>query len=401
MKDEIYYGILWSGLAAMLVFAPIARGAVRTWSVTPALLVSYALIFIWLWKMNNREDVPSSKLQATNLDKPILAFTVLATVSFIFSIYKHDSFYALIRFFAYLGIYYLVANEFNHSMKKRLIGLIICIGGALSLFGLLQYIGILNHSWWYPPDFLASTYVNHNHFAGYLELVIPVTISMLTARRARLRPALGVVLVLMVAVLILTQSRGAWISLGASLLVMAAAMLKKAMRDKKGIIIFALLIFSVASLLYFGKDVITERLDTVLQITEGKESSSGTRLKIWRGTIDMIEHNPLVGTGIGTFVWGFPRYRPEGLNVLADYAHNDYLQAAAEMGIFALLFIVWILFKVIRKGLKDGPDDPIRLGCAIGALSLSLHGLVDFNFHIPANMLLFTVYLAIVMKKPK
>jgi len=41
------------------------------------------------------------------------------------------------------------------------------------------------------------------------------------------------------------------------------------------------------------------------------------------------------------------------------------------------------------------------LGCAIGVLSMALHGLVDFNFHIPANMILFTIYAAIIMAEGK
>ena len=59
------------------------------------------------------------------------------------------------------------------------------------------------------------------------------------------------------------------------------------------------------------------------------------------------------------------------------------------------------LTKVCIKYVKKQPFSHIFYIFAMGALSLSLHGLVDFNFHIPANMLLFTVYLAIVVRKPK
>jgi hypothetical protein len=38
---------------------------------------------------------------------------------------------------------------------------------------------------------------------------------------------------------------------------------------------------------------------------------------------------------------------------------------------------------------------------AIGVFSLVLHGLTDFNFHIPANMLLFSVYAGLIMAPAK
>ncbi|NQT23036.1 MAG: O-antigen ligase family protein, partial [Candidatus Omnitrophica bacterium] len=125
------------------------------------------------------------------------------------------------------------------------------------------------------------------------------------------------------------------------------------------------------------------------------------RLKIWDGTTNLILHNPLIGTGIGTFVWALPGYRPEGLNVRARFAHNDYLHMPAEMGFLALPLMILILLRVIGTGLgyykKEGRIDELKLGCAIGILSLSLHGFIDFNFHIPANMILVCIYAGIVM----
>ncbi|MEA3347226.1 MAG: hypothetical protein U9Q21_03965, partial [Candidatus Auribacterota bacterium] len=90
---------------------------------------------------------------------------------------------------------------------------------------------------------------------------------------------------------------------------------------------------------------------------------------------------------------------PVGLNARAHYAHNDYLHMTAEMGVMALPLMISILAIIIGRGLKKGVFHPVVLGCAIGMLSLSLHGLADFNFHIPANMILCVVYAAVVMKE--
>ena len=159
-----------------------------------------------------------------------------------------------------------------------------------------------------------------------------------------------------------------------------------------------MLIIAIASFVYFGKDIVSTRIETITSAESG-ETSFDTRLAIWKGTIAMIKENPVIGTGIGTFIWAFNRYRPEGLNVQANFAHNDYLNMASEMGVLAPIIMIWIFFIIIKTGIRRSGPHPEILGCAIGILSLSLHGLVDFNFHIPANMLLFSIYAGIIMKK--
>lgn len=381
--------ILLFGLSLLLIFAPIARGAVRIWSASIILLVETVLIFLWLWRANNSDTY---FFKRTKLDHPILIFTILAAISFIFSVYKHDSFYALIKLFGYIGIYYLVVNEFDHDMRKILAWLIISIGTMLSAYGILQYLGLLNHVWWLPQEFLAATYVNHNHFAGYLEMVIPLAIVMLVRGKLIAVPFLTII----TTAFILAQSRGAWFSLSISLAAMTALFIKKISIKRKNLIVVLLLIVVVGSFVFFGKEVIAERLSSLSGMDE-TETSAYTRVLIWQGTVKLIVHNPLIGCGIGDFAWAFPRFRPEGLNIQANFAHNDYLEMATEMGILAPIIFVWMIVIMIYATAKRDRVDFLRIGCAAGILSLSLHGLVDFNFHIPANMLLFTIYAAIVM----
>lgn len=381
--------ILLFGLFGLLIFAPAARGAVRVWSTSVVLIVEAFLIFLWLWRANNNG---ACFFKRTKLDYPILIFAILAVTSFIFSSYKHDSFYALIKLFGYIGIYYLVVNEFDHGMRKKIAWLIISIGTAISVYGILQYFGILGHGWWFPREFLASTYVNHNHLAGYLELAIPLAIVMLI----RVRLITAPFLVIMTTAFILAQSRGAWFSLSVSLVAMIALFIKGGSIKRKNIIVILLLIAMAVSFVFFGKGILTERL-SLLSAPEEIDSSAYTRFLIWQGTVNLIAHNPLIGCGIGDFIWAFSRFRPEGLNVQANFVHNDYLEMAAEMGILAPIIFIWMIILVISCVMKKDKVDPLKIGCATGILSLSIHGLVDFNFHIPANMLLFVIYVAIVM----
>ena len=412
--------VIWRGLAGVLIFTPLARGTVKVWSIAPVLGIIYTLVF---WKLlNTLGSVPLERQKnalsgrVPSLWLPISVFAALAVISFVFSIYKHDSFSALLRLFAYIGVYYLIVNSFDSQMIKRLINLVIIIATGLSIYGFLQYFAGLNHSWWIPNKFLAATYVNHNHFAGYLELVIPAAIGMLFSRGASGRvplerqknalsgriPAyrklfLTLALIIMVVVFIFTQSRGAWISLAIALSVMNIALVKRGRLSKKTFFMLPLLAALIFAFIYTNREEIYRRVETI-NVAPGSETSLQGRLKIWQGALGMIREHPLLGVGIGDFDWGFYRYRPVGFEGRAVYAHNDYLHMAAEMGVFAPIIMLWIFMIAIFSGLKK-ENRSLALGCAAGILCLSLHGLVDFNFHIPANMLLFTVYLAIVMSK--
>lgn len=407
MKNGIYKSILFVSMAILVVFPPIARGAVRVWSITPVLLTEYFILSLWVCRMSISSNY---RFRTTPIDIPVTFFILLTVISSVFSVYRHESIYAALRIFGYIGIFYIIVNEFDHGMKRRLVYIAIAAGALISAYGILQYFNIFKHSWWSHQEFLSGTFVNHNHFAGYLELVMPVSASVLMLRTKHpisgrewfKRLFLASSLAIMGSALILTQSRGAWASLGIAFIVMVFVSFKNKFDKKRFIILLlfiALLVIPLAGIFYFGKDIIIPRVETITNASSSELSSEG-RFKIWGGTVAMIKDNMLIGSGPGTFIWAFPKYRPEGLSSRANFAHNDYLNTAAEMGILAPILMIWIFSVIVKHGFnKDMPS--YIIGCAAGALSLMLHGLVDFNFHIPSNMILFTIFAAFIMSGEK
>jgi O-antigen ligase len=214
-------------------------------------------------------------------------------------------------------------------------------------------------------------------------------------------------LIIMVAAIIFAQSRGAWISLGISLLVMNIILIRRRFLKVYSLIILITLAVGVFGYFYHSKGLVSKRIETMLDIEKG-EASMESRFSIWRGTVEMIKDYPWTGVGIGCFEWGFPKYRPLSMgrwSIRPRYAHNDYLHMAAETGVFGMVFMIWVLCLVVGRALSDRDCNSdncgqpiinsIILGCGIGMLSLAIHGMVDFNFHIPANMILFVVLAGI------
>lgn len=394
MSDKTFKNIVWFGLASLFIFAPLARGAARLWSITPIEIVVLSLCFIWFRRMNN---TTGWNFKPTALDAPIWAFLALASLSCIFSIYLHDSLYGMRRLLAMAGIYYLIVNNFDKKRSEQLMMLIVIVGAGISLFGLAQYFFNLSHGWWAEERFLTSTYVNHNHFAGYLELAMPLAFGFFFSEKTVLRKAgFGIAAVIMSAAFLFAQSRGAWILIAVSAVLSAFYLSRKGIVRKSAFVILLLALSFIFAALYCVKGDISERLGTMTNV--GGEASFLCRLKIWEGTIDMIKNNPAIGTGIGTFLWGFPRYRPEGLNYKISHAHNDYLHMAAEMGILAMALMILMAVIVMKKSFSLAAR-PVYACITVGLLSLFLHSLIDFNFHIPANMMLVTAMSAIIMSE--
>jgi len=407
MTKSVYKKILWFGIALILVFSPLARGGIALWAITPVQAIVACLVFAWLWRFNNEKK----RFIRTRLDLPLVLFFILAVVSFVISDYKYASALEAARLLTIGGIFYLGVNNFRRSMSLKIVTLVIAVAAGASLFGLAQYFLGLQHSWWRPARFLAATYVNHNHFAGYLELATPLAIGLFFGIRRddvssdfkfkSYKLGLAISLVVMILALIFSQSRGAWISLLASLLVMNIVLIKRKVLKKQSLIFFFLIFILLAAFIIGGYDSVAKRAESLEDVRE--ENALNFRMKIWQGTASMIKDNFLTGTGIGTFVWRFPAYRPTRMRTRTYYAHNEYLHMMAEMGVLALPVMLWIIAIVIGSGLRIRRDSRLTegmvLGAAIGILSLALHGLIDFNFHIPANMIVVSCLAGIIMRR--
>lgn len=116
----------------------------------------------------------------------------------------------------------------------------------------------------------------------------------------------------------------------------------------------------------------------------------------------MIKDHPLVGTGPGTYSNIFTQYQPPGLKNRRYMAHNDYLHFISEAGLPLMAIVAWMIIVFYRKGFRK-LKNPSRLvrGITLGALSgttaILVHSFGDFNLHLPANAILFTVLAAIAV----
>ena len=386
-------------LILILVFAPIARGGTRVWAFAPIQIFTLAMLLYSIFKMSVNREI---RIKRTPLDVPIVLFLFIFIASCFNSNYAYASIMEFTKLFTLASIFYLTVNfiKTKEDIRKILNSILVVIT-AIALFGILQYMGAIDRSWWARENFLSATYVNHNHFAGLLELGIPLSIGLFLSERILGKKSLYLysTLVLCTAFL-LSMSRGGWLSLLISMLfmIMCIAISGKFQLTKKtGIaILFLMIAVGVFALKAADENLLLNRVSSYRHL-----DFSG-RLDIWKGSLGLIKDNWLLGTGPGTFIYNFPKYRLAGMNMLVNYAHNDYLHVLSEMGVFALAIMTFIIFTIVKKAIKTYRVAKssfkmwISLALATGILSIAIHGIGDFNFYIPGNAILFTVFSAFI-----
>jgi flagellin-like protein len=252
----------------------------------------------------------------------------------------------------------------------------------------------------------SSTFYNPNHFAGYLAMALPVCLCMfLIGLRESQKVLTGVFTLLILLAIVFSLARGGWVSSIFGMAFMGAVLL---ITSKSVIITKKLLLLIAGGLLFIGLVFLfstpaVEEFVTLKKAPEDKNLQG--RIVVWRRTLQMIADYPLLGSGPGTYATIFTRYQPPLTNLRYYMAHNDYLHFVAETGLPVLVVMGWLTIVCYRFGFQK-LTHPSRLvrGSTLGALSgisaILLYSVSDFNLHIPANAVLFSVLAAIVVAPP-
>jgi O-antigen ligase len=326
-----------------------------------------------------------------------------------------------IEFFKWLtlsGFFFFLLHWRNSNRDViRLILIIMLVGIAESLYGMLEFFSghryILNLNM--QASAVTGTFINRNYFAGYLLLVIPLSVGYLFSResyqrsqfmgwRHRLSSLDGKTLliafgiILMILGLLFSASRMGIMSLllSFSLISFLFRESQKGQRFSKTIV----LIFGLALLwaVWIGLDAVISRFFTTSE-------SFKERWMFWVNTFQIFKDFPLFGSGLGTFVHIFPMYRSFHIRGLVTHAENDFLQLLSEVGLLGtgllLILFLFLFFKVvsgIRSLSQRDSQKYIGMGGIVGILALMFHSLVERNIQIPANAFLFTFIWAAVLK---
>ena len=271
---------------------------------------------------------------------------------------------------------------------------------TLAVFAILQFLSSPGLIYWKVKPrwggWVFGPYVNHNHYAGLMEVLIPLA-ALYVVSRPRRHPArllLGFAVCVAVASVLLSGSRGGLIALSAEVLILGVILVRRAPGPARYRLAAggALGIIVAASLfLWVDRGDILKRFSTVASLTRAPEVTFGERRLVALDTLRMFRDRPFTGVGLGSFETAYPPYCSFPSDFDWDHAHNDYAEALAETGlaggalmVLALVLFLGVAFRNLAERLQH-ESGWIQLGAALGCCGLLVHSLVDFNLHIPAN----------------
>ena len=466
--------LLEKGVVALLIFTPLAFGTVQKWSVSLLEIGALLLLMLFLCKLTitglsgnsisqngysqNAEGSGFEPLKHGPLKAATILFTLYIGIILLQLLPLPDSILGLVSpaalqlynkfggtahalhtistnryatrqelllLLAYISVFVVIIGHYRTKDQLRsLVMALFYTGFFLVVFALLQKATWNGRIYWFYPidDYLLKSkltyiwgpYINRNHFAGYLEMIIPLGLGLLiyvspsrkssafmhTNRFARLlaNPNFATFTSYFIAVLIMTAALFATLSRGG----IAACVIsfiffvwitrkRNALRNGSLLILLLALVIS-AVVVFAAWDRIENRFEGGGYVD---------RVTIWKDSRGIVRDYPLFGSGLGAFESTFLRYQSRYNKALFDHAHNDYIEVVSDTGVIGAALVggvIILLFSALYRQWRVKRStyaQCIGAGGLSASVALAVHSLTDFNLHIPANALLFTVIVAI------
>lgn len=388
-------GFVVAQLAVAAAAAPLALGGARPWIVAPLLAWCAFPLVVWA--------LASLFLRVPLRGNPWLHLPIALLCAWFLGRYlttpvEYSARYALMTSLLGLVALALSASWMDRSGAFRTLlwvwGLS-CV--AVAVYGLWQawtganVVYTIERASQYRGR-ASGTFVNANHLAGWLELTAPWLIVAGTRPGIRLAARVAPVAAAGVAALghLFTQSRGGWLAAAAEAGAFTWFRTPRGRRRAVAVLVFAVVLAAAVLLVIALSPAVRDRF---LESRPDSDTSFQLRVYMWTVALRLFTANPWCGVGLGMYEWEFVPFRKAGYQFWTPYAHNDYLQWLAEHGVLGLVFLVLLviglarLLRRARRAVRDPWDEAVAVGVRIILIGVAVHSLVDFNLHIPANLL--------------
>jgi Flp pilus assembly protein TadD/O-antigen ligase len=428
-----------------LVFAPLAFGTVESWSYAVMETAVFAALLCYLWPAVRAGRplyavpglLPLALLtlfvlmQALPLPAGLVRFFSPAAIDLAqqtrgllepvgwlpLSLHPKATVAQFFRLGAYLGLYFLTVQMLSHRDRLRAtVKRVILFGALLAFLAVVQHLFSNGRLLWMRPlshgGTLFGPYVNRNHWAGLMEMLFPLCLSLFlfykpgvsysslreklaelfAQRRTSTHILLGLAAVVMAASVFMSMSRGGIVSLCAAMGLFGLALMLRTPGVSRGLSVSILFVLVLVSVGWYGWEPIFERFG---QVRDAAGELRVARLQFWQDSRQIIDDFGLVGTGAGTYADIYPRYRSIGGTALLEHAHNDYLELLCDGGLVAAILAAGFLAAVFGRSLpafrrrREPYAVYLFLGASAGIASVLIHSVVDFNLQIGANGLYF------------
>ena len=295
-------------------------------------------------------DISSSVASSTKtiVKRPIyMALTAFLVVNLISCITSVAIGHSISAFFTktleYALFFIIIASVFSDYKKLKTLFMVMLVSVTLAYInGMVQYFtgfdlvrrdGLVGRA-------VSGSLINPNDFGNYVIMFIPLLLGLSTWKKLILRYRILIISVLLISLfcLILSNSRAALIGF-------SIAMLFFGFMKGKRFFLSTVLILLIG--LFFLAEPIKEKTEIASSV---KGVTVDVRISLWEEALSVIKDYPITGAGLNTYSMIAPKYKVHPLG--GTYAHNSYLQMAAETGLVGLGAFLWFLWTVFNRGLS-------------------------------------------------
>ena len=397
LNSAMFYGI-----TTLLMFGPLALGVTEPWSVFVLQTGTVMLFLAWAIK----QAVCGSVCVHWNpLFAPMLLFGVTLGVQLFLgtTVYRYETANLALQYIAYGALAFVAVQALDafpaQAMFCRFLSM---YGFALALFALIQSFSSNGKLYWLwasgTGGWIYGPYVNHNHYAGLMEMLAPIPLVLCLTDRASgaQKFLLGFASLMMAATIFLSGSRGGMIAFFVQSVLLFAFAWKRGKSPAAMLSVLSFVLLLGVLIAWLGWSTMAARWQEV-RLAQGVEMPMGGRLAIDRDALRMFAERPFLGWGLGNFANVHPQFSSFFTDVYVNSVHNDYLQLLVETGALGGLAMLWFVFILFRQGARRllawnvCAEDSLAVAALVGCTGLLVHSLVDFNLRIPANAALFYV----------
>jgi O-antigen ligase len=255
-----------------------------------------------------------------------------------------------------------------------------------------------------------GSFVNPDHLAGYLQIALVLAFALVWIAISRGRDAARHLadraerverrlLPVSMAILLwgtvaagvgLTKSRGGILASFLTALLLLALLALQGRLGRRGRAATLGALALLAGLLFVAVAIENVAILRFLD-SDPRDFSADTRVQIWQRSLEAWRQFPILGSGLGTFREAFRRVQLRDSLCLVEQAHSDPLQllvtggavGAALAAVALAAGVVLLLRTAMRQPHREEGAFMAAGLCAL--VSLTLHGLVEFNFSLPAS----------------
>lgn len=380
-------------VALLLPFERLGSYEMSGLTIRPSQLVFILTLVCWItWALVHKKF----SLAKNPIFWPAMVFIGLNVLSITNALNVERSTMVLLFTAFTILISFIIPNLVDDQEKlKKLIWFLLLGYLLVTLFGLFQFLGdiiglptsITGLREHYTKEILGfprvqSTTLEPLYFANYLLLPISLLYAWFLSKSSKIK-SLHLILLLALGVvnLILTVSRGGYIALAVSIIVVSLFLVKKIIKPKNiAIILIILVIIGLVSVRFLNLDNAFEKFkEHALAIFYG--ASYNERVYTFEQAQIIWQQNPIIGQGPGSFgpyLSAHPYVTPpEGWNIV----NNEPLELLAETGILGLLAIIVIALILIFRTIKAirKANNPYLKAIAIGLLAAFLGVVVQYQ----------------------